>query len=197
MTLRAQVKTVDNSALREMSRSLVTMAGPFGADLIVGIATGGAEVARAMVDVTPESELVIVTRQRAGTSVKNRFGLPILLRALPRCLSNLLRRFEVWMREARFRLRKDQRPPQPGARAIDLSDSDAVLVKNASRILVVDDTVDSGETMFEVRSLMEQLAPHALIRTAALATTWRQVPIEVDYVLEPRTLLRLPSSFDA
>lgn len=195
--MRTQVRTVDSTKLRGMSQELAEVCRPFSPDLVVGIATGGAEVAQHMVDALPAAELLIVKRQRAGTAVKTRWGLPHVLRALPRWLGDLLRRGEVFGREAAFRFTRAYKSRPPSSRTVALQDIDISKLSKARRVLIVDDTVDSGETMLDVLLVVEQFAPAATKRTAALATTWRRVPIDVDYVLAPRTLLRLPSSFDA
>jgi hypoxanthine phosphoribosyltransferase len=67
----------------------------------------------------------------------------------------------------------------------------------AQRILVVDDTVDSGRTLSTVTAAVRLVQPGAEVKTAVLASTWRRPPVRPDFCLLERTLLRMPWSFDA
>ena len=164
-------------------------------DGIVGIATGGEVVAREMQPLLPPGTAMAHVRlQRAGTGVKSDMRLDVLLRRAPRPLVDLLRWLEVEYRETAFRLGA----VSPSATSHDPSALDDLRpVREARRILVVDDAVDSGRTLRRAVSLVRAVAPDAEIRTAVLTSCWRRPPVVPDYCLFTRTLLRMPWSFDA
>lgn len=116
-----------------------------------------------------------------------------VLRRLPQRFKNILRISEVAARE-RFlgNRRQDKDLPVPQA------DSEFELeVSSAQRILIVDDTIDTGRTMLAAVAAVRSANPRADVRTAVLASTFRRPPVLTDYCLYERTMLTFPWSFDA
>ncbi|RBY84637.1 hypothetical protein DQ241_17690 [Blastococcus sp. TF02A-30] len=167
----------------------------FEPDLVVGIETGGARVAEAMVDGLGSPQLVGVRVQRPATKLKSRMSLGRLFSRLPRGVVDLLRWAEVEMREAT--LRSQGSSVESGARALLATSALQDAATGARRVLIVDDTIDSGRTLSVVKRAVELAEPAAEIRTAVLASTWRRPPVQPDYCLYGRCLLRMPWSFDA
>jgi hypoxanthine phosphoribosyltransferase len=67
-----------------------------------------------------------------------------------------------------------------------------------SRVMVVDDAVDSGVTLAAVlRTLRESCPPGTELRTAAITVTRPSPAVEPDYALWRGVLCRFPWSFDA
>jgi hypoxanthine phosphoribosyltransferase len=183
--------TLDWPRFNAACAELAAKAQPMDPDAIVGIANGGAYVADAMSSsFLGRPHVVIVRLQRPATALKERLRLSDLLGTLPTPVTNFLRRVEVWAREAAL----STRAPQESSSA-DLG-LDPALAR-CKRILVVDDTVDSGRTLATVTEAVRTLAPGATVATAALATSWRRPPVMPDYLLYQRTLLRLPWSLDS
>ncbi|WP_298459329.1 phosphoribosyltransferase [uncultured Cellulomonas sp.] len=185
--------------LRVMCAQLAERIRPYDPDLVVGIATGGADVAVAIAESLGGPRVAIVKSQRPGTLVKQSRPVAGMLAALPERLANHARWLEVEYRELAYYLHvrrhgSDQSEPQ--SRIVD-PEALAETVAEASRVLVVDDTLDSGQTLRGVVDAVREANPAADVHTAVLATTWRRPPVHPDYVLKPRLLLRLPSSFDA
>lgn len=174
---------------------LAEAVGEFRPDLVVGIETGGARVAEGMVATLDHPDQVNVRVQRPATKVKSRLGVGRLAGRLPRAVVDRLRWAEVELREALV----GSRPSPVESMACDLLATTRLrdAAADARRILVVDDTIDSGRTLSVVRRAVEMANPGAQIRTAVLASTWRKPPLEPDYCLFGRTLLRMPWSFDA
>lgn len=196
---RPAVKRVTHRELRAMCVELADRIRPFDPDLVVGIATGGADVAEAIAASLGGTRVVIVKSQRPGTLIKQSRPVSQLLASLPERLANLARWFEVEYRELAYyvhvrRHGEDRSDPQD--RIVD-PHALAETVAGASRVLVVDDTLDSGQTLRGVVDAVREANRGAQVRTAVIATTWRRPPVHPDYVLQPRLLLRLPSSFDA
>lgn len=196
--LKPAVRRVGSSELTAMCAELTRQVRGFDPDVVVGIATGGSDIAEAIADELGGRRLVVVRSQRPGTLLKQGRHAARVLAALPERLANLARWVEVEYREARYYLDERTRGPEPAPtdRIRDPEDlADAVAL--AGRVLVVDDTLDSGQTIRGVVETVRAANPTAEVRTAVIATTWRRPPMTPDYVLQPRLLLRLPSSFDA
>lgn len=192
------MRDVDQGCLDDLCQDLVERTRDFCPDLVIGIATGGEVVARAMLPFFDDEPAILAIRlQRPGTQVKRLVRADLLLGRLPRRVVDVMRWFEVEYRELAFRVTR--RATAPSIR----SPRDQVVLdllapaQDARRILVVDDTVDSGRTLGLAVDLVRSVSPDAVVRTAVLTSTWRRPPLVPDYLLFARTLLRLPWSFDA
>jgi len=190
---------VTPAEVRALCTELADQVRGFEPDLIVGIATGGADIAAALAKALGGTRLAIVKSQRPGTRIKQGRLVSRVIAALPERLADLARWAEVEYREARYYLQMfrhgvDRSDP---VTRIERPESLAEAVAGASRVLVVDDTLDSGQTLRGVVQAARAANPKAEIRSAVIATTWRRPPVLPDYVLQGRLLLRLPSSFDA
>jgi hypoxanthine phosphoribosyltransferase len=138
--------------------------------------------------------VVSIKVQRPSTAVKHHLQLARLLSRLPRGLTDQLRWVEVEWREATHRLagrRTDERVQS------DLVVANLPTVVGAAHILVVDDTVDSGDTLRHACAVVRKRYQTAAITTAVIASTWRDPPVAPDICLYPRTLIRFPWSMDA
>ena len=189
---------VDQEHFEGLCRDLAERTRDFRPDLVVGIATGGEVVARVMLPFLHEEVgMVSIRLQRPATEVKQVLRVDRLLKRAPRRLVDLLRWVEVEYRELAYRLsRRASGPSVTSPRdqvALDLLHP----VGEVRRVLVVDDTVDSGRTLRLAQELVRAVNPLAEVRTAVLTSTWRRPPVVADYCLFQRTLLRLPWSFDA
>lgn len=196
--LRPTVRTVDDTGLDEFARRLAVQVAAFDPQVVVGIARGGVGIAEAVArELGGSPRMVVVRSQRPGTRVKERPFTSQAIRALPQAVADVARWLEVEYREASFYARG--RGSSSLGQDVRVVDPDALHdgVAGADRVLVVDDTLDSGQTMAGVVQVARRSVPRAEIRTAVIATTWRRPPLDPDYVLQPRLLLRLPSSFDA
>ena len=115
-----------------------------------------------------------------------------LLRRLPRWAKHALREVERRFRNL-FCDRKGLGDVRP-----------AVLTKRyplpakASKILLIDDSIDSGASIVAGRLVLESLFPEATVRVAALNTFIRpSEQVSFDWVLFEDTLLSTPSSADS
>jgi phosphoribosylpyrophosphate synthetase len=161
----------------------------------VGILTGGAYVADAMVPhLAGPPETALVDLRRPSTGIKERLKVGRLLRSLPPATANALRRLEV---ETRERFVRHKASPSPADLRESADPRFVAAVRSANRVLVVDDTVDSGRTLTAAVELVRCAKAPVDIRTAVLTSTWKDPPVTPDYSLYDRTLLRFPWSFDA
>ena len=162
-------------------------------DLVVGILSGGGHVLEAIKKHpnVKSSLFELVTLQRQSTNVKQRFLKPVLS-ILPYSILNWLRIFEsnsVKAKISNLNLEK----LQDNTIAFDTRNTIAKPIKN---ILIIDDAIDSGKTMFVVKSNLQQKFPKAKIKIAVLAWTIDSSIIKPDYYLYNNTLLRFPWSND-
>lgn len=172
----------------------------FEADLVVGIAKGGDVLARVMLEFARHRPTYVSVKvQRRGTKVKAR--LPSL-GALPGPLRFILRWVEVEYREFAYRMRRmsgrswETTELTTGAIADLQSQLHEVASLIPSRILIVDDTIDSGFTIALTEQAVRQAFPSAQIRSAVLASTWRHPPIQSFYCTYHRMMIRFPWSQD-
>jgi hypoxanthine phosphoribosyltransferase len=193
------VKLVTRAEVGALCTELADQVRGFDPDLVVGIATGGADIAQALAEALGGTRLTIVKSQRPGTRIKQGRLVSRAIASLPERFANLARWAEVEYREARYYLEMRRHGVDRAdlVGRIERLETLAEEVSGAKRVLVVDDTLDSGQTLRGVVQAVRAANPGAEIRSAVIATTWRRPPIVPDYVLQGRLLLRLPSSFDA
>lgn len=67
---------------------------------------------------------------------------------------------------------------------------------DVKRILIIDDAVDSGKTMYILRKQLNEKYPHAEIKSAVIAWTIEQSIVKPDYYLYKNILVRYPWSKD-
>lgn len=162
-------------------------------DLVVGILSGGGHVLEAIKQHpnVKSSLFEVVTLQRQSTNVKQRFLKPVLS-ILPYSILNWLRILESNSVKAKIS-NLDLEKLQDNTIAFDTVNTIAKPIKN---MLIIDDAIDSGKTMFVVKSNLQQKFPKAKIKIAVLAWTLDSSIIKPDYYLYNNTLLRFPWSND-
>ena len=158
----------------------------FQPDLVVGVLNGGGYVVNEFQDV----RLSLVRLQRVDNYIKKSFLGRRLLKWLPYSISNALRLMES--RGARdgidnldLELLKQEQ--------LDFNIASKASIKN---ILIVDDAIDTGKTMFVVKNNLEQLFPHSNVKLAVISWTIDCSLVKPDYYLFKNTLVRFPWSKD-
>lgn len=155
-------------------------------DLVVGIVRGGGFVAERLFGSAPH---VMVTLQRQATRYKSAGFAHWLLRHLPYAALDCMRKAEASHRE--------KHSPR---HAIPVTfDADAAkAIATARRVLIVDDSVDTGVIMLSIRNAVAACAsPATAIATAAITVTTSHPLIQPDFALyRDRTLIRFPWSND-
>jgi hypoxanthine phosphoribosyltransferase len=186
---------LDATRFEDACRGLADAVRQFEPDLVVGVATGGAVVARSVAPhLSGRPPVVEVELKRPSTRLKERVGAGRLLARLPGRAKNVLRWLEVEVREHALGRKRDARE-RAEAHVPDAGLVDAL--RGAERTLVIDDTVDTGRTLVAAVELARAAEPAAELRTAVLASTFRDPPVRADYCLFDRTLLRMPWSLDS
>ncbi len=159
----------------------------FDPDLVVGIATGGDIVARRMF---AGIEHLTITSRRPSTAVKSRVGNVIwhVVCRLPLWLRNVLR-----IMEARILSCRSSKRLSP----LELNASAVASIRQARRVLVVDDAIDSGATMRRVLDAVGKVRGVRSVAVAVVAHTMDKSAIIPDYRLYgPGVLVRFPWSKD-
>lgn len=159
----------------------------YAPELVIYIARGGYIIGRAM-QAGFEVPLVGIGAARQGNSVKE-YMFPILA-VMPRKICNVMRRMEV---RSGVHRRQSDRQIRFHKELANIANPDAV-----TKILLVDDSIDTGHSMRQVRAHVARKFPHAEIRIFVLNEMTSQQPvIRADYVLYRDTALRTPMSKDS
>lgn len=152
-------------------------------DLVIGIRTGGLLVSEIIFKYCKHDE---ITLRRPTSAGKNKL-LHHLLKVLPYSVLDLLRIIESVILD-----KCCSHKPRTGGLNIPET------VKDATKILIIDDAVDSGATLKAVVDAVRDAAPNAEICSAAITVTTAHPLIMPDYCLyNNHTLIRFPWSMDA
>lgn len=165
-------------------------------DLYVGIATGGKFVAEKIRDIISTSApLMIVKRQRPSTRVKKKFwALEKIISILPTFIQDALRVVECRVAENIF---ENNRHLPRKKNTVEILTPNVRLPQDGVRsILIIDDTVDSGATLEDVKNHVANMFPGSQIHTAALTVTHRNPLIRPDYVLHQHAIVKCPWALD-
>lgn len=156
-------------------------------DLIIYLAKGAYLIGKSMSSVF-NVQLIAIGSAREGNTLKEKIAL--LLGFLPRWLCNFLRRVEL----------KSNVHGRNKERHIDFLDDVALLnIKNDNiKILLVDDSVDTGSSILAAEKLIKSKFSNSVIRVAVLnVMSPSKENIEVDYYLYTDKMLRTPMSKDS
>lgn len=182
-----RVITLNSADFAAACTRLEQAAAGFAPDLIVGIAVGGVEVAARMFPDVPHAE------------VECHRGVSGRKRSHPRLFS-VIRRLPVfvrnWMRIIEAKMLSSGR--RASSTAVEMSDSARLAISAAGRILVVDDAVDSGNTLAAVLAEIKAMHGAVEVASAVITVTTSAPAVQPDYTLyNNQTLIRFPWSMDA
>jgi hypoxanthine phosphoribosyltransferase len=192
------VRTLTPTALDEAARALYEQArAALAPNLVVGVRTGGYVVAERMLAAAGANvTLLPITCRRPSTGKKNRMGfVKLALKQLPRVVNDRLRIIE-------HKILTQRKTPQPVAFTPDAQELGVLRAHLAqagaqARVLIVDDSVDSGATLQAVeRIVREAAAPGGRVETAAITVTTSAPLLQPTYSLYRYVLCRFPWSLD-
>lgn len=181
-----KVTTLDNPAFAVACSQLEEMSRGFAPDLIVGIASGGEYMARIMFS---DIDHIAIESRRPSTAGKEGHDfIWMIIRNSPLWIRDNMRRIESLFLASR----------QPkAATSLALSSEQIKAAAEARRILVIDDSIDSGATMKRVIDALRIASPDAIIATAVITVTTRNPVVNPDFCLySDRRLVRFPWSKD-
>lgn len=185
--LTLNTKSFEVNSLRLMSKL------DFAPDLVVGILTGGGYVLEA-IKTHPSIKdclLEVVTLQRTSTQFKQHYLKP-LFSVLPYFILNWFRILESKKVEHKIS-NLDVNKLQETKLEFNLKSEESSFIK---KILIVDDAIDTGKTMFIVKNNLQKKFPYAKIEIAVMTWTIETSVVKPDYYMYKNTLLRFPWSND-
>jgi len=159
-------------------------------DAVVGILNGGSYVLEEFKKENLDKDIIYKTvkLQRASTKgFKQRSFMKRLLNLLPYSILNSAR-----VSEHQKQIKASNRTNTQDIE-IDFSSTKNVSIKH---ILILDDALDSGETMQSVVKVLSNKFPEASIKTAVLAWTNTESITTPDYYVFKNQLVRFPWSLD-
>ncbi len=192
-----QVLTLNKIALDAQSKELAKkiLEASWRPELIIGIKTGGIYVAKPLRDELQKRYETLyseVSLSRPSTQKKKKFKVDKILKKLPYFLLNALRNLEVFIFE------KSKAKSYVNSRENDIQIDDALhqQILSCSKILLIDDAIDTGTTIVAIKNRFLALNRDAEIQVAVLTTTHRTPFINADFSLYDRVLLRCPWAQD-
>lgn len=194
--MKFKVITLNDDGLKKAAQLLEAKAQEvFAPNLYIGIRTGGQIVAESMH--LGGASLLPITKRREGTALKSKSGgIKSLLKALPYWVLNPLRIAEhIYLTEIK-------KPSTPHPFVPDEAEFKAIesVLKDLgedARIFVIDDALDTGNTMKAVVELLQKIAhSEAIIKSGVITQTTENPAITPDFKLYDLTLCRFPWSFD-
>ncbi len=131
--------------------------------------------------------------QRRGEYIKQSFFLKILFKLLPYRILNKLRLYESKKAKNSIsalnldELQKDN---------ISFDHLGFLHQKSVKNILIIDDAIDTGRTMFIIKNSLQKQFPKANIKTAIISWTLENSIIKPDFYIYKNVLVRFPWSKD-
>ena len=193
-----QVVTLNERQLDKCTKTLAEMIATSdisGFDALIAIRRGGSFVCDSLCCFFPPEiykERYDITIQRPTTKKKNCF-VGAVLKALPYPLLNFLRVAEAFFLTGRKRqkVREVEKIHLPD-RLIEI-----LIREEEPKVLIVDDAIDSGNTLFAIENSLKEVKPEIRIRVAVLTVTTSNPIRDADYYLYHNgTLIRFPWSND-
>lgn len=172
-----EIKDISNSWASEIAQS-------YQPDCVVFVAKAGFLIGRELAN-SFGSPLVGISAARSGNEAKKKLSNLAML--LPERVKDAARIIEIKMKVHN---------KNTGRQVIWIEGDTSV--KNAARILIVDDSIDTGNTIKAVKSVVHKSAPNAIIKIAAL-NVWREAEgfTATDFYKYTDTILKTPMSNDS
>lgn len=155
-------------------------------DLIIYIARGGYLIGKQMKEVF-QVPMIGVSTVRDGNSIKEKIG-PIIA-MFPNCIRNLLISIEM---------KSNKHAKNTERKVRFLKGVEDVKDKDIQKILVAEDSVDTGNSLQQAIKTIRTVFPDAEIKVASL-NIWDKSKsiVHVDYALYENTIIKSPMSKDS
>lgn len=182
-----------DSACRRLAELVVVDGCP---DMIVGIRSGGAHVGRRVHKyLNGKTETIAyseITCRRPLTTLKNELRTMRYFKKLPRFLANTIRNVESFLVSLKLstgfkELRNVLIEPDLERWLVD---------QKTGSVLIVDDAVDSGQSLAQVLICLRDLNKFLVYRTAVITVTKRRPILSLDLFLYENQLIRFPWAID-
>lgn len=165
-------------------------------DAIVAVRRGGSFVCDVFCHYFPRdryTDRYDISLQRPSTKRKTG-AISRLLKKLPIPILNLMRMIESSMLCLHRKFKGSSTTPN-----VEIPDGLYNILKNKEfpKILIIDDAIDSGDTLFAITETIKETNKDATIRIAVMTETTRHPRMKADYSLyRNKTLIRFPWSND-
>jgi len=192
------VVTLSKKALKDEVSSLYEHIDKDGLvpEIILGVATGGIYISRPIKEYfqanTWHGFYAEIQLSRHSTKLKKTINVKSILQKLPYCVLNPLRIFE----SSFFELTKPKQHHANKEKKVYLPDTLKEKIKKSKSLLLVDDAIDTGNTILSIKNAIQAINPHIVVKIAVLTVTHKRPYIEADYTNYKRTLLRCPWAED-
>lgn len=187
-----KVETLDEKQVSIALTQLVQKID-FRPELIVGILNGSAEIIKYLKQQDKFSESVFyqVKLQRKQETVKRKKIMRFLAKQLPYFIVDFLRKLES--AKARKSIAAITKENLEKAKIIPI---EIALKKEPQTILIIDDAIDTGKTMYVVKKQLQQKFPKATVYVACIAWTLTEAIVKPNYFWKKEVLIRYPWSKD-
>lgn len=185
-----RVITLNNKAFKQRSSELVAKID-FHPDIIIGVQNGGAFVLNEfkISGKFERADFEVVKIQRKD-NFKNNFFAKLFLKYIPLKLADRLRVYEhSQVMDSLRSLTKEQ------LLSLEIN-SDIKPSKTLKSILLVDDAIDTGSTMFVVKNNLVRIFGDRQIKTAVISWTISESIVKPDFYIFNDVLVRYPWSKD-
>lgn len=163
-------------------------------DLLIGISQGGVFVMNALKGSGHFTNTTFMSAhlEVPGRLKKQKSRISPILKVLPRQVVNSLRKLEISYNQRTLKTLDISQLTNLKVHLEPQQDS----TFNPERILIVDDALDTGKTMFAVKHKVQQIFNNADIKIAVLTWTINTAIIQPDFYLYKNVLIRFPWSLD-
>ncbi len=194
-----QVLTLDPEKFDQQAGQLahiVEEGAPDKLDAIVGVRRGGSFVCDAFCKYFPKERYGArydVILQRPSTKRKNG-TVGKLLKLLPISILNFMRMAESSILALRRKIKGASETPK-----VEIPEglADILHKEKSPNILLIDDAIDSGDTLFAIIETLKETNKQANVRIAVMTETTSNPRVRADYTLyRNKTLIRFPWSND-
>lgn len=175
------------SACRELA-CMVASSG-FSPDVIIGIKSGGDVIGKVIAGCFPEACYAAAGASRPGSEAKRRKGS--LLSKLPYFVTDALRIVESYV----LSLLEHGDSERDVTLCLDKK-SQSLLNKNGCKVLIIDDAIDSGATLRQVKGKLLGMFPGCCCKSAVITVTTSSPVEKPDFRLFDNKLIRFPWSTD-
>jgi len=157
-------------------------------EYVIAIERGGGVLVDVLLDAgLIDSACVIrLKSQRKLTQSKDKF-FTSCIKILPDRLNVLLRQLESLFKESMQIFRRNNNP-----KYVSLLSNIDLKVLDDKNILIIDDAIDSGETILSCIQFLEQKCEPAELKIACITVTFTKPIIQPHFTLFNRTIVRFP-----
>lgn len=194
MRVKTLVKQDFESACNDLK---IKVQNQYTPNLIIGILSGGAYVAKEMyhkyLKEHPDILYSEIKIQRENTKTKGNSIVKSILHLLPYFMLDILRILESKYLEKKSHKHNPKRNGKIEFNELTINR----LKKENTKVLLVDDAIDTGATLCLIRDYIKHRFPHVEIKIAVITVTMKKPLIKPDFCLYNNgTLIRFPWSND-